>query len=384
MKLPNESQLSLEQKEVCFAPPDENILVVGPPGSGKTVVAVFRKTSMQKQNSQVQTLVHNHVLSRYTDVETTFLAWLSQWWRRATGSAAPKDRSTQQFALDYDSMLSSARSEYRKAIARKGNWGHLIIDEAQDLDQRAHKLLAGVQEKCFPSDEMPALSILADENQRLTASNSTIDEITDCYLIAKSEVYQLTQNYRNTREIADLASEFYVGLSSGIPSLPDRRGDLPQCYETSQLNDAITKIANFVTLNPTQDVGVLVLYKGTRKKLYNRLKHRLPDSDVIVQEYESSGQAKENARALQFDKGGSVTVLCYASAKGLEFDTVFLPELQHLDPSRIGQVETRMTLYVMLSRARDGLFLMLTDPERKSHARQLLKPAIDQGKLLVR
>ncbi len=59
---------------------------------------------------------------------------------------------------------------------------------------------------------------------------------------------------------------------------------------------------------------------------------------------------------LDFDVPG-VKVVNYASAKGLEFDTVFLPELQAVTDDPHGAT-LRMRFYVLVSRARDSLYLM--------------------------
>jgi hypothetical protein len=50
----------------------------------------------------------------------------------------------------------------------------------------------------------------------------------------------------------------------------------------------------------------------------------------------------------------------------LEFDTVFLPELQSypMDPENLDVA--KMNLYVMTSRARESLTVMLSDPNRES------------------
>ena len=67
---------------------------------------------------------------------------------------------------------------------------------------------------------------------------------------------------------------------------------------------------------------------------------------------------------MQFDNGGVVTVLCYASAKGLEFDHVFLPELHVLPLGQDIDADTqKMNMYVMTSRSRNGLTLLMDDAE---------------------
>lgn len=382
MRLPNESQLSPEQKEVCYAPTDETILVIGPPGSGKTVIAVFRKNALQQQDEEAKTLVYNQVLSSYTGVDQTFMGWLSGWWRNCTRGRFPAMEGGRPYEYDYEQARLLVRAKHRDSIAKYGHWGHLIIDEAQDFGRDAHELLAEVQEFCFEEGSKPNITILADENQRLTESNSTFSQIKQAYLLGQDQIYQLERNYRNTREIAALAASYYVGLASGIPKSPSRRGDVPRLYVTEDLDEAVGRIVNYARLNANEDIGVLVHFKSTRRRLFNKLQDRLGGTGIVVQGYESGVRdSRQQARNLRFDNGGSVTVLCHASAKGLEFDTVFLPELQELRPADHGSEVTKMTLYVMISRARDRVFMSISDPLEDTSIWQLLRPAISERTL---
>jgi DNA helicase IV len=368
MRLPPESQLSTEQKEVCFAPTRESILVTGPPGSGKTVVAIFRHTSLEKQEEEVQTLVFTNVLKQYTNIDATFLSWLGSWWKRCASRSFPMTRNGRQILWDYDSAQLAVREDFKDGFASKGHWGHMILDEAQDFPSSAHGLLYLVQNLVFGHLEVgarPQVTVLADENQRLNDNNSTIEEIKTAYLMAGKQLYTLEKNYRNTREIAELAAHFYTGLQTGIPKYPSRKGDTPKLLVTSDVNEAVDKIASYVRLHENEEVGVLVKYTPARKKIFNKLHHRLSGKGITVQTFGWNDPNHGDASKLVFDKPGHVTVLCFASAKGLEFDAVFLPELQTFTVEARGSVEAKMTLYVMISRARERLFLMITDPERR-------------------
>ena len=61
------------------------------------------------------------------------------------------------------------------------------------------------------------------------------------------------------------------------------------------------------------------------------------------------------APQVDFSEPG-VLVVNYPSAKGLEFDIVVIPELQTVTLD-VRNPETRMLFYVLLSRARDELYL---------------------------
>jgi len=367
MRLPNESQLSLEQKEVCYAPTESTALVYGPPGSGKTVVAIFRQNALKKKKQKVQVLVFNKVLSRYTAIDKTFYSWLHGWWSSATRKRFPM---VEGYQCDFARAIELIKTEHRSSIEAKGNWGHLVIDEAQDFARDAHRMLYLVA-KYFdklPVKERPSILILADENQRLQEHhNSTLEEIEEAYLLGDNDIYQLRKNYRNTLEVANLAKEFYTGLPTGIPESPTRRGDKPKLIATKDLNDVVDRIERHVKAHENEEVGVLVHYDATRRKLFNRLQKRFEGTKVTVQTYSSHKKDPNNdAAKLHFDKKGTITVLCFASSKGLEFDTVFMPQLQEISVGDGNVMSFRMNMYVMISRARERLVLMASDPDREA------------------
>lgn len=380
MRLPADSQLSTEQKEIIAAPNEGTMLVVGPPGSGKTVVAVIRERALRKRRREVTSLVHNKVLTHFTGNEATFLSWIESWWRRVTHAAFPKQIHTLETGAtqpewEFAKASELATGDRRTAIRDRGHWGHLILDEAQDFPKAAHELLFRVQYVTFhgvPASEQPSLCILADENQRITAGNSTIAEIKEAHaFLTPREMYSLTKNYRNSRPIAEFAAHFYVGLPTGIPELPRRAGDKPRVV-VADLDGAVRQIELYARNHPAEELGVLVQGDATRKRLYNKLKHRL--GVAVVQTYSGRGGVESESGELEFDTPGKVTILCFASAKGLEFDAVFLPELQSLKLDGVGPDVVRMNLYVMCSRARTQLKLFIDDESGHHPIWSLLPP----------
>ncbi|MDE0307403.1 MAG: AAA family ATPase [Albidovulum sp.] len=376
MRLPTEAELSREQREVCSAPSQGTALVIGPPGSGKTVVAVYRKRMLERMGEPVTSVAWNNVLARYGDLDKTFERWLYSWWKKATGMQFPTALQKNRHIPDYKYALKEALGRKRSDISHNGNWGHLILDEAQDFSQPAHKLLSIAHKICEDvAENPPSMLILADENQRITDSNATFNAIREAHSLFNDEVYCLTKNYRNTREIASVAKEFFIGTVSGMPELPDRRGDKPKLLTSCPIDDAVKKIANHARNHEDHEIGVMVYYDATRKKFFNKLKHRLAKTDIYVQSYFADprqGGGPQLAQRLRFDRGGTITVLCYASAKGVEFDSVFLPELQQMRASGEDGDVNKMQLYVMASRARTHLTLMMDDAFRASSIWKLL------------
>ncbi|WP_239470878.1 3'-5' exonuclease [Archangium violaceum] len=108
-------------------------------------------------------------------------------------------------------------------------------------------------------------------------------------------------------------------------------------------------ILRFERNHPDLEIGVLVPTKRVQSRLWHLLdgKTRNP-----IERYVGGKGAK--SEPLRFGRPG-IKVICYASAKGLEFDAVFLPELQDCMQD-MARPEARMMFYVLISRARDQLF----------------------------
>lgn len=382
MRLPSETALSKEQKEVINAPTEGTVLVVGPPGSGKTVVAVMRERALDRRGQKVVSAVFTNVLTRYTDNDQTFDSWIQSWWRTATGSTFPSVVTTdedgnREWHKDFAAAAAAATSNKKDALKRSGHWHHLILDEAQDFPVDAHGLLFKVQHVVFqalPEEKRPSICILADENQRITSHNSTIEQIKASHAyLDPNDIYSLTQNYRNTLPIAEFAKHFFVGLPSGIPLLPKTKGDLPR-VSTASLDESVDRIATYARNHPNEEMGVLTFYNKTRRKLFNKLAHRLKNDPLRVQTYGARPESDRDPTSLKFDRPGTITVLCFASAKGLEFDAVFLPELQAVPLDGVNRDTVRMNLYVMCSRARKQLWLFIDDPDGTHPIRGFLPP----------
>ncbi len=64
-KLPKNSDLTDEQRVVVNLPFDKNHLVTGAPGTGKSVIAIYRASDMANAGNDVLMLVYNRPLKLY-------------------------------------------------------------------------------------------------------------------------------------------------------------------------------------------------------------------------------------------------------------------------------------------------------------------------------
>ena len=343
MRLPSWDELVNEQRDlldVLNHPLHESLFVVGPPGSGKTVLAVRRAAMVAESDRAVVLVTYNRMLRRLLqqleerlNVSTmhSFVgADLRQRARRG-----PPFRGGDMYAFDWNEILKILR----KSRAAFSGVDHMVVDEAQDLPAGFFTYASRHVSK--------ALTVFADEHQALSASHASLEQIKSAAGLENPVI--LKMNHRNCPEVARLATYFHGGR---LPAATVRRGaagELPRLVRSNGLTSTAKRIANWIT-NRGGTVGVIVSSNSTGSRLRQRLVDRLEATRVDFYEH-----TKRNEDSIDILKPG-VTVLNKESVKGQEFDAVFVLELENFLPCP-GEVDRR-TMYMLCSRARDHLFLV--------------------------
>lgn len=374
MKFPPFSGLDADQKRILGAPPRESILVLGPPGTGKTVAAFFRAAHLQEHHSKTgnkatrpQVIMYNKVLSKYASkrdgdvakgvTSSTMHSWV--WgWHKAFARSQPPSLPDDRFAHDWMKILANA-APIAAGDPDKVNFGHLIVDEGQDFPTDMYRVLSTIAQMANGPGGKPAITVFADDNQRMNEKqNSTVEEIEKAMALPKERVYLLKKNYRNSKQIAMFARHYFVGAVTGIPDLPDRIGKYKPRITRAKDMDAIRdKVSIFAKNNPGMQIGVLCPGNSIRRTLFNKVENSVRGTGLVVQTYASG----DKVDFMDFDRAGTITILNLHSAKGLEFDAVFIVD-PFVDGAGALSVQSKMQLYVMASRARDYLELFLLNP----------------------
>jgi DNA helicase IV len=372
MRFPNFSDLDAEQVRIYGRAPTEGaVLIVGPPGTGKTIMAFHRAQKLAALGQSPKVIMFNKVLRKYTESRDgiapevpvmTMHKWVSDWWRKARLGSPPKD-ANDSWSYDWMKILEivtglNGGDGKLKAL----NWGHLIIDEGQDFPEAMYYALGNIIHHMAKFDIKARLTVFADDNQRLEINkNSTVENIEKFLRLKGKEdrVFYLRKNYRNTKEVARFAQYFQVGRSSGAAKLPSVTGDKPAIGMFNDEREVFEFIARKIRISPGKQVGVIV--HGSIKDVkstYNKLASRCGDP-IRVQRYYSSKNEKLD-ETLEFGGGNVVTVVNERSAKGLEFDIVFYVGLQKVNFDNSGALNERMVSYVISSRAREELLVLFS------------------------
>lgn len=376
MRFPPLSDLDREQRRIYGeAPNDGSILVIGPPGTGKTVMAFHRAQKLKQLGQSPQVIMFNRVLRRYTSSRSDVAAdvpvktmnkWVNGWWRGAVNRNYPTLNGN-PYHVDWSALCSDALGAFAHGANKsRFAWGHLLVDEGQDFPPAMYMALGLIQSQLAAAGLATQITAFADDNQRLQADkNCRVSDIRSHLFIdgVKDRNYVLKKNFRNTRPIAAFSAFYQVGNESGIAELPDTEGELPQVIFADNDREVADYIARKTRLSPGKQVGVIV--DGGQfqvKRAYNQLKMRVGDKPGAprVQMY-LSGDKTHTDDNLDFDSGNTITVLHRQSAKGLEFDLVFFLGMERMNVDSSGFYNEKMALYVMCSRARSELYVVFAD-----------------------
>ena len=374
-RLPAYQELSKEQDTINNLPLSGTHLVVGPPGTGKTVLAIYRAEMFRRADRETRFVVYNNTLRQYLreatgqvkigSQTTTFHSWFCSWYSKALRCYPPPQ--SRPYCFDWTEIWN------RLVKADKAVWAnrldHLVLDEAQDFPKEAFPVLTMIAEN---------VTVFADEIQRITESNSTIEEIRK--MLRLDSVNELSKNYRNSRPIAELAAEFYAGLRTGVADLPDRAGVKPRVMATGRsVKKEAEIVARYAAGRTGQDIGVLFPTTSQQQEFILEIENeiRRRNLKLDVQMYISGC---DEHSTIDFSTAG-IKIINYQSAKGLEFDAVFLPRVDEYggDPRSDG---TRMKFYMLTSRARDWLCIMHTDrqlPTLMKHVPEHLYDRVQPG-----
>jgi DNA helicase IV len=241
---------------------------------------------------------------------------------RATDLIDADRLADRQRQRSYDSTAE------RAAADRTWTYGHIIVDEAQELSPMAWRVL---MRRC-PSRSMTVVGDLAQTGNR--AGAGSWQDVLGPYVAQRWRLEQLTINYRNPAEIAALADDVLAAIDVDItpPRSVRRTGVAPRTIRYSALAAELPSVVN-TEAAAVGDGRVAVLGPVS-----------------ALDELRSIVPAASSA-----DLDAPVTVLTVAQVKGLEFDAVVL-----VDPATIVAESPHglNDLYVALTRTTHRLSIL--------------------------
>ncbi|MGW1269098.1 HelD family protein [Streptomyces sp. NPDC002491] len=228
----------------------------------------------------------------------------------------------------------------RAAADRTWAFGHIIVDEAQELSPMAWRLL---MRRC-PTRSM---TLVGDPAQTAEAAGvGSWADILEPYVQDRWEHTRLGVNYRTPAEIMEVAAAVVRAEHPDFapPSSVRSTGVRPWARAADDLPDAVAEAARELT--PAEGRLAVIAPRGLHRRLAARL-------DGVT-----AGAEPDLTR--------TVVLLDPRQSKGLEFDSVLVVE-----PSRYGTSD----LYVALTRATQRLGVVHSRPLPKALAAAFAAPA---------
>ncbi|MFJ9840533.1 HelD family protein [Kitasatospora sp. NPDC101155] len=222
----------------------------------------------------------------------------------------------------------------RAAAERTWTFGHVIVDEAQELSEMAWRLL---MRRC-PTKSMTIVGDTAQTGE--LAGTGSWARVLDPYVAGRWRFEQLTQNYRVPGEIMAVAAEVLAELDPELDAPPSVRDSGEQPWhlrvEPGRLAERLAEVV------AREAAGL-----GGRRLAVIVPDQLLPDLAEAVVAAVPQASVGENPAA-----PSPVTVVDVKQVKGLEFDSVLIAE-----PGLIVDDSPRglNDLYVALTRATQRL-----------------------------
>jgi len=356
-KLPGVDDLNKDQDRVLRLPEDGQFLIVGGPGTGKSVVALLRTMKYHKNNDYAFLTFNNVLLSATKQLvdfnlnSFTLDKWFNAEYKNIFKESLYKyDANNSGYQKpNYSEVIK--RLESREVLSQSL---HIIIDEGQDKSTKYYEALMHFGIENF--------FIVADQNQQITEDNSSRQELTDLLGLEVEDVIELKENYRNSHPIGLLSNNFFTDPSSPVPELPSQSKPslgTPILYEYVNYQDCAKLILREADRDNRNLIGVVVAnddLRDTYVKALESMEIKLDNPKPIFSTYSSKDKKVPN---INFAYSG-IVVLNDKSIKGLEFDIVFII----IDGFKIYNNDLdsmKKRFYVMSSRAIKKLVLLKSD-----------------------
>lgn len=321
-RLPAITQLTISQQAALNE--TRQVAISGGPGTGKSVVSLYRHINNYTNGKK-------SLLITYT---TTLAKYLAACCRLQSTSAA-----------------NNVRPAFAGRPRSYENFSEVIVDEAQDLDSEYYESISSFR-----------VSYGADDSQILYPEHCSCQS--ELQLRYPSNVgYVLDRNFRSTQSIMRFARQAFPNAFIPmwlINALANNIGERPSLMITSgnefgevsneRQDDAIKQIIDAFR-SDTHNIAILVPFKND-VKVFRNILNQIGVNDFTYY-YEDRNDFPRGCQSIK-----NVHVCTFKSAKGLEFDTVIIPNFDKMN-NIVGSYHIDWNdYYVAVTRARSNLYLM--------------------------
>jgi superfamily I DNA/RNA helicase len=330
-QLPVITALTPDQQTVLNEP--NAIAVTGGPGTGKSVIGLWR-----------------HIRNYDTGTRKSLLVTYT--------------KSLERFLKETCRSINAKAAEH---VNRTYHWTNhpvsgydeIIVDEAQDVELSRYDIL---------NNYCNNVSYTTDDNQILYPQQCSYKE--DLQRKFNNREFTLYSNFRNTKEISRFVRSVFPDQ---IRDDGFRSGQKPQLinigYDTDLQFEAIVGIINSYP-EATHNIVVLAPFQNSVTDLFNGLRNRGVNCSMYVNEQQVLNAIER------------IHVTTFKSCKGLEFDTVIIPNIHSYNfwNNHESDLVNDEDFYVVFTRSKNNIFLLNNShPYYEDENLEFLETAINHG-----
>ena len=256
-----ENELDNDQRNVISLGEDENALIIGPPGSGKTNLLLLRANYLYLAGYRnIAIITFTRALREFIasgaqqyDFPASKIWTCNQWQKDILRQYGVNVHLPGNFRGDRNA-LSSALTSLIESEHISNIFDAVLLDEAQDYSSSEISIFSNLGERFF---------CVADERQKIYDGELAIDTI--CEITGEPHI--LKYHYRNGINICRVADEIakrwsgYQPLAAGANYAEKENPSTVDCKRCSsveeQVDEVLSRIETQLTAFPNDLIGIL-------------------------------------------------------------------------------------------------------------------------------
>lgn len=319
-----DSQLDDYQIQVINRKSDKSFIVKGCAGSGKSVLAMWKAKQIQ-----------DAVLGSYLFIVYTKTLVQYMW------DGIQEVGLDNRFITTFNKCFNWRKiddNDYCRENWRMADADYIIVDEAQDFSEEDLGIIMQHARK--------ALFLYGDSAQQLYSfvrGKKTLS-MGDIQYKTRFPMENLVFNHRLPKKIARLAQEINAEGEGLSDRCCNEGSEKPKILRYASRDDEFDNIIKLIKNKGLEDVGIL--FRNNK------------EVESAVSYFKRNGLEVESKIGEKMDLNFSTDkpkLMTYHSAKGLQFENVFIPDCS------VEGAEERNPLYVAITRTYANLYIMYTD-----------------------
>lgn len=344
-------ELTVDQLRAVEQNPNENRVILGPPGSGKTQVLLHRARYLLDMHNissgNFRIFVYTKVLREYIRSALDLLnlpencvftldEWCNEYHQLHIHKSMPWDKEAR--VPDFTAIRKAVLEDIRSSLFNFKKYDFVLVDEAQDLEPEAFDLL------CLISRHV---TVCMDHKQQIYDHGSDETKILS-KLGLKHHNISLLDAFRCCPYIVKVASELISDaktrqayLNQGRMAQTER--EKPLLYIADDGVDEFDRLVEVLKTRILKGDSIAILLPW--KRLIYGYDKGLSDAGIETEKQDGSNFSTDLPK-----------LLTYQSAKGLTFDTVLMPRLTNRYYKNVSPVRLERLLFVGTTRATSWVY----------------------------